>query len=142
MSLSRAFRGSYLFGEETLKSFLLEAFFVFVSHDEAEILKQCTEADFDLNSDEFLDVLSSCKYHKAPNKDNVLEVISQLAHQELVQKPKYVSNCWSPIVARLKNLPQFRSLEELAKLYLSRKPTGRKVVKLLEGEPSTTSQEI
>lgn len=99
---------------------------------------KCT--DFDPNDEELLDILSSYKCFKNPTKENISMIVSQLAHQELIQKPRYISNCWSTLFQELKALPQFSSLGNLKQLYDTKKPSPKKVVKLLNGSPSTDSE--
>ena len=67
-------------------------------------------------------------------------IVCQLAHQELLQKPRYISNCWSPIWHVLKELPELSSIEKLKQMYAMKKPSPKKVVKLLKGSPSTDSE--
>ena len=103
VTLSGVFMGSCLIEESTISdSFLLEAFLSYIGKDEAETLRKCTEGELDANDDEVLEVLSSYKCYKNPTKENVKLTITQLAHQELVQKPKYISNCWKPIILLLR----------------------------------------
>ena len=61
-------------------------------------------------------------------------VITQLAHQELVQKPKYISNCWKPIISSLESCSQLKTLDCMKEVYET-KPTTRKVLKLLSASP-------
>jgi len=136
VTLSGVFMGSCLFEESAIpESSLLEAFYLYIGKDEAEALRKCNEWELDANDDEVLEVLSSYKCYKNPTKENVELIITQLAHQELVQKPKYISNCWKPIVSSLKSFSQFKSLDCMKEMYETKKPTARKVVKLLSANP-------
>ena len=91
VTLSGVFMGSCLFEESTISdSFLLEAFLSHIGKDEAETLRKCTEGELDTNDNEVLEVLSGYKCYKNPTKENVKLIITQLVHQELVQKPKYI----------------------------------------------------
>lgn len=82
--------GSCLFEESTISdSFLLEAFLSYIGKDETETLRKCTEGELDTDY-EVLEVLSSYKCYKNPTKENVKLIITQLSHQELVQKPKHI----------------------------------------------------
>lgn len=141
VTLSGVFMGSCLFEESTISdSFLLEAFLSYIGKDEAETLRKCTEGELDANDDEVLEVLSSYKCYKNPTKENVKLIITQLAHQELVQKPKYISNCWKPIISSLKSFSQFKTLDCMKKVYETKKPTARKVVKLLSASPQNEAE--
>ena len=67
-------------------------------------------------------------------------IITQLAHQQLVQKPKYISNCWKPIISSLKSFSQFKTLDFMKEVYETKKPTTRKVVKLLSASPQNEAE--
>lgn len=141
VTLSGVFMGSCLFEEGAISdSFLLEAFSLYIGKDEAETLRKCLEGKLDANDDEVLEVLSSYKCYKNPTKENIELIITQLAHQELIQKPKYISNCWKPIMSSLKSFSQFKSLDSMKEMYETKKPTGRKVVKLLTTNPQNESE--
>ena len=133
--------GSCLFEERDISdSFLLEAFSLYISKDEAETLKQCKEGKLEANDDDILEVLSSYKCFKSPTKENIELIITQLAHQELVQKPRYISNCWKPVITSLKSFSQFRSLGSMTEMYEAKKPTGKKAIKLLVANPQNESE--
>ena len=141
VTLSGVFIGSCLFEESAISdSFLREAFYLYIGKDEAETLKNCSEGELDANDDEILEVLSGYKCYQNPTKENVGLIITQLAHQELVQKPKYISNCWKPIISSLKSFPQFQSLDCMNEMYEAKKPSARKVVKLLSANPQNDSE--
>ena len=109
-----------------------------VSEDEAETLEQCKEGKLEANNDDELEVLSSYKCYKNPTKENIELIITQLAQQGLVQKPKYISNCWKAIISSLKSFSQFKSLDSMTEMYETKKPTGKKVIKLLAANPQTS----
>ena len=141
IALSPVFVADCLFGEEAIsKDFMLNSFYEFVSNDEAETLKKASSSDFDLNDEELLDVLSSYKCHNLPTKDSISLIISQLAHQELVQKPRFISNSMAPMLNQLKNSPQFSSVANLMSFYESKRPTPKKVVKLFAATASNDAQ--
>ena len=144
ISLSCVLVGCCLFGEEIITGdLLLESFYHFLPNDEADILQKTASPDFDPLDEELLDILSSYKCFKNPTKENIAMIISQLAHQELIQKPRYVSNCWSPIFQALKTSTQLSSIENVREMYAMKKPSPKKVVKLfkkVEGPPLTDSE--
>ena len=50
--------------------------------------------DHDGNDDDDVpEFLFKCKCFRKPDKDNIRSIISELAHQELIQKPRYVLHC-------------------------------------------------
>lgn len=55
-----------------------------------------------------------------------------MAHNEIIQKPQYVSECWREVLAQLK--PDFPSLEYLSQLYERLIPTNVKVINALRAD--------
>ena len=112
--LSRAFVALCLFDEESITSdFLLSSFRLYISEDERETLEKCLEESFDDDNDDVFDFLSNYKCYQTPTKENILQIVSELAQQEIIQKPRYVRNCWAPILKPLIAFPNFRSLVAL-----------------------------
>ena len=138
LKLSQITIATCLFGEECLNNhFLMMSFRSYVAHDDREVLDKCLGEDFDPDDEEMLDFLSMWKCYKQPTKENIESIIFELAHQELVQKPRYIVNCWTPILMELKtdHDPAFQTQETLSELYESRTPTAKKVIKLLKVSP-------
>lgn len=75
-----------------------------------------------------------------PNKNNIETIIMELAHQELVQKPRYVLNSWAPILDSLRFDHSFQTLEGLKELYDRKRPTARKINNLFKAEPSNDAE--
>ena len=136
LSLSPIFISSCIHGEDSItQEMLLEAFKMYVSEDEKETITNCLESHSNLSSDEVMEFLSSYKCYRSPSKENIHEIICQLAHQELIQRPRYVSNCWSPILQSLKSVNRFHNATEVQAFYDEIKPTPKKVVKMLKASP-------
>ena len=143
ITLSRAFVVSCLFPEESLSTeWLLESFHSCISKDESDSLKRSVTADCSDPSEDhdILEVLSSYKCYRMVTKNNMPRIIEELAHQELVQRPKYVANAWSPIVKVLKRHKEFESVDSLVNLFEAKRPTQKKVSKLLTSKPTTDAQ--
>ena len=131
LSLSRAFVALCLWWREHNKWFFI--FFLLSIHfrrwkgDSSE----CLEESFDDDSDDVLDFLSNYKCYRIPTKENILQIVSELAHQEIIQKTWYVTNCWAPILKPLIAFPDFQSLVTLENLYDIKRPTAKQIVKLI-----------
>lgn len=94
LPLSRAFVALCLFGEESMTSdFLLSSFKLYISEDERETLQKCLEEKIEDEYDDVLDFLCNYKCYRSPTQENILQIVSELAHQEIIQKPRYVMNC-------------------------------------------------
>ena len=93
ITLSPAFVATVFFGEESLTpDFLIESFKLYVSLDEREVLENSLKVDFNLSDGDLLDLLSSFKCYKITTKDNIFTILHELAHQEIVQKPRYIAD--------------------------------------------------
>eukprot|EP00794_Sanderia_malayensis_P012616 gene12616-13905_t len=126
--LSPAIIAACLFGEEHVSDdYLLRSFNSYVAEEERDALKKCISDDFESADEDVLDFLSSYKCYKHVTKQNITEVVHQLAHQELIQRPKYITNCWCPYLKILLQYGDFKSVESLEKLYVQRKPTSKNI---------------
>ena len=104
VALSKAFVVSCIFGEECIDmKYLLSSFRLYITADEREVFDKIQEGEFP-EEDELLDFLGNYKTYKKPSKQNIKQIIFELAHQELIQKPKYIAQCWSAILEELRQL--------------------------------------
>ena len=143
ISMSLAFFASSRFGEESVSSqVFIESFHKYVSKDECETLQKCNDSnEYDPGNDgDVLDFLSSYKCYRVPTKEAMPNIILELAHQEIIQKPKYIANAWSPIIAHLKSYAQFMNVESLKEMHSSKKPTAKKIIELLNSTPSSDAE--
>ena len=139
LQLSPAFITTCLFGDEALTDdLLLDSFRFYLSSEERATLDECLAGTLSPNDGEILHLLSSFICYRNPTEENLKEIILELAHQEIVQKPRYVTDCWSPIITILKKL--IKTPDDLSKLYKERKPTPKKVVQLLEASPFSDAE--
>lgn len=74
------------------------------------------------------------------NKNNCLKVITEIAKQELIQKPHIMLSTWQLILSELKVYAPFQSFDKLETFYESVKPTNKKVLQLLEAQPNTEGE--
>ena len=130
ITLCRAFVYTLFLEEESLTpDCLLESFKLFISED------------FDPNDDDFLEFLSSFKCYKSPTLDNIKTLMNELAFQEIVQKPRYIVDCLSPVLAALRVFPPFHTLNDLEQFYIAKKPSPKKVIKLLSADPQPGAEQ-
>ena len=117
---------SVLFGEGSIpSSFLLESFLLYVSQEERETVPIALGDKFDPNDGHLLDFLRNFKCFSKVTAGNISRVVHELAHQELLQKPRYIIDCFVPILSVLRALPAFQNLQSLQELYLEKKPTPK-----------------
>ena len=118
LQLSQLF--TCLFGEECIdKASLLKSFRYYVAEGDRRTIGLLLSKKFDPEDEDVLDFLSSMNCRKLPTSENVETIIDELAHQELKQKPRYITNCWSPILRSLQNGSDdtFQTVAGVAQLY-------------------------
>lgn len=139
--LSPVFLASCIYGEESIdKEDLLTSFMYYVTADDREVLTKCLSGDLDCQDDDLLELLSSYKCFKLPSKDNIKVLLMELAHQEIIQKPRYVAQCWAPIISALKSDPHFGSIKSINELFLDLNPNSKKVIKALNPKLNNESE--
>ncbi|XP_068712626.1 uncharacterized protein [Montipora foliosa] len=128
VALSSAFLASCLFGEESIsKEFLLASFRFHLTADEREIFDKLKIGEVAYDDEDVLDFLGSYKTFKVPNKENISVILYELAHQELIQRPRYIGQCWAPILCELKRYEPFKNPDRIAEFLTSKTPSARKV---------------
>lgn len=135
MKISPALLCTCLFGEDNLgRELLLNSFRDYVTLEDRRVFDNCMNENCDLEDEDILDFLSMFKCFKLPTKDNIKEIMFELAHQELLQKPRYIIHCWSPVLRMLQYDDIFKTQEGILQLYTSRQPTAKKLIKLINAE--------
>lgn len=139
--LSPLFLASCIHGEETVtEEELLQSFKLYITADEREVFDRCLSEDFESNDEDVLDFLSSYKCFRKPTPQNIKVIFIELAHQEIIQKPRYIAECWAPVLSILKEHMSFSKVEGIRKLCLDSKPTAKKVIKSLVATPKNEAE--
>lgn len=81
-----------------------------------------------MDYDELLDICSTLECRRRPTKENLNEILVHLSHKETIQKPKFIIDCWHPILKFLMEEQTF------AEVYEKRVPTVKNVLTLLKTE--------
>ena len=133
LRLSKVFVSSVFYDEALVTvPMLLSSFKCYISKHEAEIVEQSLSKEIAVDSEDLKEFLCNFDCRRVVGPDNVRDIIIELAHKELIQKPKYVSDCWSDILAKLK--VYFPTIKDLVAFYKSHEPTNAKVVDMLQAE--------
>ncbi|XP_028417758.1 uncharacterized protein LOC114542297 [Dendronephthya gigantea] len=141
LNLSMSFVALCILGEEKLSNdLLLDSFKLYVSTDEKEIIDACMNGKFDNKNKDILEFLNSYKCFRLANAENISEIIFQLAHQEIVQRPKYIAACWSTMLKCLTVFDPFKSVEDLRMMYEEKTVSPKKVLKLLSAQPENDAE--
>jgi hexokinase len=88
-------------GEDNIKEEeLLESFSNYVNSDEREVLQKSLSDDLDCQDEDLLDFLSTYKCFRLPTRDTMRTILLELAHQEIIQRPRYIANCLARAIFR------------------------------------------
>lgn len=142
ITLCSAFVACTLHGEDSVScEVLLNSFMEYMAEDEREVVDNLMKNRSQIcNNEDLLEVLGSYKCYLNPTEENIEDILCQLAHQELIQRPRYVSNCWATILQSLKSHPAFQDVASILCFYQERKPTSKKVLKILDASPENEAQ--
>ena len=109
------------------KDFLRRSFKLYISYEEKETLVSALAGELSLDNEDLLDLLSNYQCRRLISKDNLVQTVDELAHQEIIQKPRYIIDCFSSVLHLLKVYSAFKSAKNLVEMYDHEKPTSRKV---------------
>ena len=90
IKISKVFLCSCFFGEETVtRDMYFDSFMKYVSKTEAHLIERILSDSLCLGDEEVVDFLSAFECKRLVTKENFRDVIIEIAHKELVQKPRY-----------------------------------------------------
>ena len=125
--LSSAFIISVVFGEkEVCEETLLHSFNRYLAPDDEDVVRealQCREDKDASEDEELIDLLDRYGCRKLPTQENVKDLILELAHKELVQKPQYVADCWSAVLSKYRKGSDLSTSEKVHDRYKALEPT-------------------
>lgn len=130
------------FGEASVTDQILnEAFLNYVSKTERDTLSiALTKDSFDEEIlDDLIDLLDRFSCKQRPTKENLQSLLNNIAHKELIQKPKYATDNMA-IGCREVFLSHFLSVEKILTTYRDMEPTPKKVLKMIEALPKGNSE--
>ena len=141
--LSQTFLACLYWGESAITSAMLtQSFRNYISVDEKCLIDKCLAGDMKWDDEDemsqLLEVLSNYDCRIMVNSDNVIQVIEEIAHKELLQKPQYIADCWKDIVSTL--LPSFPDFAALSKRYELLIPSTSKILSCLEANPESDGE--
>lgn len=74
-----------------------------------------------------------------PTQDNLKGILLKVAHKQLIQKPRYAAEKMSLIASHFLK-EAFVSPQHVLQMYEDKKPTTRKLLKLLDASPATQAE--
>ena len=116
---------------------LLESHKRYVSHrDEACITSMLTQYD-PVSEEDFIVMLDICKCFRKPSADNLCEILSELAHQEVTQHPRHFANSFRQMFKAVTN-HLFGPKDDLIEFYKKREPTNKKFIRAFKTSTTDT----
>ncbi|CAC5424872.1 unnamed protein product [Mytilus coruscus] len=106
---------------------LVNDFFRFVPKTDKVALEKAFNHFQDSDLGDLIDVLETYDCKRYPSQDNIKNIIQEIAHKEIIQQPKFVTDCWKSVFQKRLHLNQ----ETLSKMYLEMCPTVNKILKSL-----------
>ncbi|XP_036445584.1 uncharacterized protein LOC118821195 isoform X1 [Colossoma macropomum] len=113
----------------TIFSSVSKAFMLYISKHDREVLQHALNNFESVDQDSLLDILDSYECHRMPTEENLGPLLTQLGHKALIQMPKFVIDCWRPV---LKDLAKTISPQKLTEIIEERVPSPKKVNALLK----------
>jgi len=137
--ISPVFLTSCLFGDSEINNeSLLNGFMLYVGTGEKDVIEK-NLAKLDAKDEDLLDFLDSYGSHSLPKDGSFKELVLEIAHQELIQKPKYIASCFSDTLQLLQK--SIGNIDALYTMYKEKDPTPSKVVKVLDVEKNLDAKQ-
>lgn len=144
LMLSQTFILATLLGEEAVPNeMIVKSFCKYLSKDEEEVVSNAMEKkSLDLSEDEeLMELLNRFDCRKLPSEDNILRLIEEVAHKELLQKPRYISDSWVSTIQGGLRGTKLGTREGLDLVLKEKEPTTRKVIALLRCKTSSPAEQ-
>ena len=111
---------------DLVQSFLTQ----FIPSVERELFQEAMDNFDSADYEDLCDTLSNYDGRVIPNDQNIWKVINEVAHHQMVQKPSFIIECWSPILQS--QLLSILTKEQLGNLYEHLQPSAKKVLSILK----------
>ncbi|KAL3866619.1 hypothetical protein ACJMK2_043903 [Sinanodonta woodiana] len=130
IQLAQVFLQRCIDGKDVQDEKMLNTFLSYLLIMDREIFEMALN-DFDsMDEEDLYDVSSSYEARIMPTKDNIRKLVRDISHHQIVQKPSFVTECWSPLLqCYLRPLLPKTGLEEV---YRDLHVTNKKVLNLLQ----------
>lgn len=150
--LNKAFVISAIFGEKTVSDdILLKSFIQYLAPSEEQVVREALgrpdaewnrdDTDDDDDKDkELLDLLDRFGCRQFPTKDNIKNLLLEVAHKEIVQQAQYVADCWEGVFRGHLTEGKLSTVEGVCSVYQSLEPTTKKVLSMLHAAPNTNAE--
>lgn len=141
LRLASAFTTALIFGEHAVSTDLLfESLLLYLGRCDRDLVTTALKGNIDSDGqDELIDLLDRLGVTVVPTQDNLKAVLLQAAHKLFIQKPKYALDNMSSVSVTLLST-KIKTPKDIQCLYENKKPTCRKVLKLIEANPETPAE--
>ncbi|CAG9772345.1 unnamed protein product [Ceutorhynchus assimilis] len=116
---------------------LTSNFLNFISETDKQTIEEAQKNFDSVSHDELIDVFASYDCKWAPTKDNLGQLIRDIAHQELIQKPAFIVKCIQQELGK-----KVEAFSEILNVYETLKPSVRNCLsKIILYNPENTTLE-
>lgn len=138
LQLSFVFTTALIHTEEDVKpEMLLEDFVSYLCPTERDLVQHALEGCIDDDEQEdLIDFFDRYGCRKVPMQDEMTSQVIQIAHKQLIQRPKYALDKMKEVALSM----YFPSCVEIKAMYKSKRPTVNKVLNLLDACPTTQDE--
>ena len=138
--LAPVFTVALIFGEnEVSDDMLFESLLLYISQSDRDLITTALKEDLvDEDRDELLDLMDRLDVTTLPTQGNLKGILLKVAHKQLIQKPRYAAEKMSLIAGHF--LKAFVSPQHVLQMYEDKKPSTRKLLKLLDASPTTQAE--
>ncbi len=141
--LSKAFLIDIFHEERKVPSAtIISSFCQYVAKDEEDVIKDAMSPETSslIDNEELLKILSRFDCRKVPNPSNIKTLLTEVAHKELIQKLRYITDSWVPIIRKGLADTKLGTIEGLTAEFELKQPSTRKVIALLRSETTTPAE--
>ncbi|XP_049437634.1 uncharacterized protein LOC125891993 isoform X1 [Epinephelus fuscoguttatus] len=139
--LAPVFTVALIFGEnEVSDDMLFESLLLYISQSDRDLITTALKEDLvDEDRDELLDLMDRLDVTTLPTQGNLKGILLKVAHKQLIQKPRYAAEKMSLIAGHFLK-EAFVSPQHVLQMYEDKKPSTRKLLKLLDASPTTQAE--
>lgn len=105
---------------------LFQSFANYVNARDSEVIENALKDFSAVDQSELIDILETIECKWIPTSTNFNQLIQDIAHKELIQKPMFVIDCWREILGSLV------TSEELQRIYEKNIPLPKNILPLIE----------
>ena len=142
ITFARAFMVAVVHTEQAVEEeLLIDSYKAYLGPVDGSILEKALNNNLDdEDREDFMDILSRAECHSIPSHDDMKDALGRVAHKEIIQSSKYAMDIISRI-ARVELSLLLPTVADLLVLYEEKKPSVKRVIKLIESQPLDKAQE-